>query len=138
MASFLVDRFRVTLMGANADIGELIGWIELLNGTTPTGYIYLHNRADNVKLPADNESSGGTYVVMHQRTKYLDAILTVLKGPKKLTISFSNGLALLQSPVTTSLAADEAQIDAPADLDANAFQDIARSLISEASGISSH
>jgi hypothetical protein len=107
MPSFPTDRFRVTFMGANGTVGSNIGWIELLNGGTPRGYIYFLNIPDTQALPPDHLSSDGSYIVMSQRTKYLDAFLTVLKGPKPLTISFDNGLALLIGPDTVNLAAKE-------------------------------
>lgn len=121
MPSFQVNRFRVVIQGAQGGIGESVGWIELLNNTTPTGYIYLHNRADTVSLPGDTLSSSN-YVVMHQRVKYLESMLTILKGPKPLSISISSatgGLALLSSAVVTSFDDDAVTDQEASELDPN-------------------
>ncbi len=131
MADFTVNKFRVVLLGASSTVGELVGWVELLNNTTPTGYIYLHNRADNATLPPDSLSSGGTYVVMHQRVKYLDSLLTILKGPKPLTISINNGASILFTTASSFLAADEVSDIASAPPDKSVLQDILAASLSD-------
>jgi hypothetical protein len=108
MPTFPANNYRVALFGAQGTNRSFIGHIQLLNSSTPRGYINFLNIPDDQALPPDGLGGGDSYVIMHQRAKFLDAFLTVVKGPKPLFISFDpSGLSGLLSPISATLTSEQ-------------------------------
>jgi len=84
-ASFPITGYALTYLGQFG--GDLTGWIELYNGASDAGYIYLTRNPG--PLPKDyrgGTDANPTYIVMHQRTDMLPSLLEFLRSERPIRI----------------------------------------------------
>ena len=79
-----ITGFAITIMSPDPN-GDLLGWIELRNGTKDAGYIYF---SDTPPFPPPHLSFEKTYIVMTLRWSSYANVVTLLQTVKPLQIRF--------------------------------------------------
>ncbi|WP_426424178.1 hypothetical protein [Bradyrhizobium genosp. A] len=86
--TFATEQLTIPVTGYNITLdpsqdGKFLGWVELLNGKSDAGYVYL----EDPQLPP-HLSAEKTYIVMSLKPALLDTLLSILRNEKQIRIAF--------------------------------------------------
>ncbi len=116
-----ITGYRLTLLPATRQQPEPFGWIQLRNGSSDAGYIYLDSASSDPHLSAND-----SYIVTQMPMQELDVLLFVLRGERNLQIRFFDPQTVGVSPSVfiepaPSTAAEPVEFpDVPAEIIAQA------------------